>query len=117
MQEAGPTQGLKHVEYPSDDEWAAAVAAHQTRVFVCWVAEGRGRISFSWDAVAKGVTDNLSVKVLSSEDSLFMNFARAEEYLTTSSCRTVESFTGCPRITTKHLQPETTGTPGVPFNF
>ena len=84
---------------------------------VCWVAEGRGRISFSWDAVAKGVTDNLSVKVLSSEDSLFMNFARDEEYLTTSSCRTVESFTGCPRITTKNLQPETTGTPGVPFNF
>ena len=83
-QEAGPSQDLKYVEYPTDDEWAAAVEAQQTRVFACWVAEGRGRISFSWDAAAEGVTDNLSVKVLASEDSLFMNFARAEEYLTTS---------------------------------
>ena len=87
-QEAGPSQDLKYVEYPSDDEWAAAVAAHQTRVFACWVAEGKGRISFSWDAAAKGVTKNLSVKVLSAEDSLFMNFARAEEYLTTSRADT-----------------------------
>lgn len=53
-------------------------------MFACWVGKGKGRIAFTWEAAAKGVTDNLSVEVFSSEDTLFLNFARAEEFLASS---------------------------------
>ena len=75
---------LKHVEYPSEEEWAKVVASEQTRVFACWVAEGRGRVSFTWDAAVKGSSKDVSVSVFSAEDTLFLNFARAEEFLSTS---------------------------------
>ena len=45
----------------------------------------KGRIAFSWDEEARGVTEDLSVKVFSAEDSLFLNFTRAEEYLANES--------------------------------
>ena len=77
---AGDAQ-LQHVEYPSDDEWAKVANSKQTRVFACWVAKGKGRIAFSWEAAAKGVKKNLSVQVFSAESTVFLNFARAEEYL------------------------------------
>ena len=76
---------LQHVEYPSEDEWKRVVAAKQTRVFACWVAQGKGRIAFSWTEAAKGITKNLSVEVFTAEDTLFFNFARAEEFLASAS--------------------------------
>lgn len=75
---------LKHVQYPSEEEWAKVVASNQTRVFACWVAEGKGRISFAWDEAVKGCRKDVSVSVFSAEDTLFLNFARAEEFLATS---------------------------------
>lgn len=67
--ETGGSGELQHVEYPSDDEWAKVAASKQTRVFACWVAEGKDRISFTWDATVKGGKQDVSVKVFSSEDT------------------------------------------------
>ena len=81
---AAPAEGeaqLQHVEYPSDEQWAKVANSNQTRVFACWIAKGKGRIAFSWDAAAKGLKKNVSVQVFAMEDSVFMNFARAEEFL------------------------------------
>ena len=78
------SRDLKHVQYPSDSEWAKVANTNQSRVFACWTGRGKGRIAFTWEAAAKGVSKDLSVKVFSSEDSLFLNFARAEEYLASS---------------------------------
>ena len=84
-QTASQTHELQHVEYPTDGEWAEVVKTKQSRVFACWIAKGKGRIAFTWEAAAKGVRKNLSVEVFSSEDTLFLNFARAEEFLATST--------------------------------
>ena len=83
-EKAGPGE-LQHIEYPSDAEWAKVAASKQTRVFACWVETGKGRISFTWDAAAEGSEKDVSVKVFSSESTLFLNFARAEEYLASST--------------------------------
>ena len=85
--EEGGSGELQHVEYPSDDEWAKVAASTQTRVFACWVEKGKGRISFTWDAAVSGGKKDTVVKVFSSEDTLFLNFARAEEYLASSTSR------------------------------
>ena len=52
--DAAPAE-LQHVEYPSEEDWAKVVNSNQTRVFVCWVEKGKGRIVFSWVEVSKGV--------------------------------------------------------------
>ena len=85
---AAPAEGdtqLQHVEYPSDEQWAKVAASKQTRVFACWTGKGKGRIAFTWEAAAEGVKDNLSVQVFSAESTIFLNFARAEEFLAYSS--------------------------------
>ena len=82
--ESGVVQELKHIEYPTDEEWQKVANSKQSRVFACWVKKGYGRIAFTWEAAAKGVKDNVSVKVFSAESTIFLNFARAEEYLSTA---------------------------------
>ena len=75
------TQELKHVQYPTDEEWSQAMESKSVRVFACWVTKNTARIAFTWNAAARGITNNLSVEVFSSEDTLFLNFARAEQFL------------------------------------
>ena len=75
---------LQHVEYSTDEAWAAAITSKQSRVFACWTSKGKGRIAFTWEEAAPGVQKNLSVEVFSAEDTIFMNFARAEEFLSKS---------------------------------
>ena len=76
---------LTHVEYPSEQDWEKVAAGTQSRVFACWIAKGKGRIAFSWDEAARGVTKDVSVKVFNAEPNVFLNFARAEEYLANST--------------------------------
>ena len=71
------------IEQPSEDQWAAALASNQSRVFACWLHDGRGRIAFSWDAAAKDEPADLSVRSFASEDTLFLNFTRAERFFDT----------------------------------
>ena len=81
---AAETQDLKHVQYPTQAEWSKAIDSKSDRVFACWIAPGKGRIAFTWQAATRGLTKNLSVDVFSSEATLFLNFARAEEFLSQS---------------------------------
>ena len=83
--QSSSSNSLKHVEYPSDADWAKVAAGKQKRVFACWTSKGKGRIAFSWDEATHGIKDNVSVEVFNAESTLFLNFARAEEYLANAS--------------------------------
>ena len=74
---------MQNVEQPSKEQWAVAMASKQTRVFACWMHNGKGRIAFSWDDVARGQPADLSVQSFASESTLFLNYARAELFFDT----------------------------------
>ena len=88
--QSAESASLKHVEYPSDEDWAKVAAGTQKRVFACWASTGKGRIAFSWEEATRGIKENVSVEVFNAEPNVFLNFARAEEYLANS---TTESST------------------------
>ena len=75
---------LQTVEQPTDEQWEQAVASKQSRVFACWLKSGKGRIAFSWAEAARDQPPDfdLSVRSFASEDTLFLNFAKAEQYFT-----------------------------------
>ena len=66
------------IEQPSDAEWEEAVSAGKKAVFACKLLDGRRRIAFSEEGASEGDV-TLTVRTFDQEDTLFLNFAKAEQ--------------------------------------
>ena len=73
------------IEQPSQKQWEQALSSAQTRVLACWLPGGKGRIAFTWAEAARGQSQaNLAIHSFAAEESLFLNFVRAEQFFTQS---------------------------------
>ena len=66
------------IEQPTEKQWEKAIASGSTSAFACKLLDGRRRVAFSRELACEGDV-TLTVRAFESEDTLFLNFAAAEQ--------------------------------------